>query len=106
MSSKKTSTNNVARKVKEDLYRAKMQGIVKEMKMTEAQAKWAHGHATKTRASISAIDQKTINEELIMANKELLARRRAEMKILYATEYQEWQRDLNARGLSLLRYRD
>ncbi|CAK4080375.1 unnamed protein product [Aphanomyces euteiches] len=72
----------------------------------KARAVWEDKQGKRGMSSMRQRTEKQINEEIEMANRELLAIRVERIKAYYTKCYIEWERELNARGLALVRERD
>ncbi|KAE8886026.1 hypothetical protein PF005_g24114 [Phytophthora fragariae] len=103
---KKQSGLNVARFIarEEELHQARKYTHFNETNANRAV--WEEKQNRQTGSGARIQQNKRLDEERELLNKEVLAIRQARLQKYYETCYQEWEQELRARGLALVRDRD
>ncbi|POM57879.1 Hypothetical protein PHPALM_37553 [Phytophthora palmivora] len=103
---KKPSGLNVARFIarEEELYQARKYTHFNET--TASRTLWEEKQNRQTGSGPRVQLNKRLDEERELLNKEVLAIRQDRLQKYYENCYQEWEKELRARGLALVRDRD
>ncbi|KAH7468731.1 hypothetical protein PRIC1_010175 [Phytophthora ramorum] len=103
---KKPSGLNVARFIarEDELHQARQYTYLNET--NASRARWEEKQNRQTGSGARIQQNKRLDEERELLNKEVLAIRQARVKKYYETCYQEWEQELRARGLALVCDRD
>ncbi|KAF4315292.1 hypothetical protein BBO99_00009114 [Phytophthora kernoviae] len=103
---KKPSGLNVARFIarEDELRQARQYTHFHET--NASRALWEEKQNRQSGSGARVQQHKRLEEERDLMNKEVLMIRQARLKNYYDTCYQEWERELRARGLALVRDRD
>ena len=86
-------------------YEQHYSAYTRELDAIRRNAEW---HETNEKFAVSKRNQfneKNINAELEEANQELKIMRNQRLKDLYTSEWEQWERELNAQGLAILKDR-
>ncbi|EQC38150.1 hypothetical protein SDRG_04579 [Saprolegnia diclina VS20] len=79
---------------------------VKASDHLKGRAVWEDRQGKRGMVNQRSRTDKKIQEEMELANRELLAVRSERIRHYYAKCYMEWDQELNARGLAIVRERD
>ncbi|KAL3664839.1 hypothetical protein V7S43_010019 [Phytophthora oleae] len=103
---KKPSGLNVARFIarEEELHQARKYTQFHET--NASRALWEEKQNRQTGSGARIQQNKILDEERELLNKEVLVIRQARLQKYYESCYQEWEQELRARGLALVRDRD
>ena len=92
------------RRQRED-HEAHYAGYTRELDAIRRNAEWHETNAKFAVAKKNKASELTINAELEEANEELKILRNKRLSELYTREWQQWEAELNAQGLAILKDR-
>ncbi|OWY91262.1 hypothetical protein PHMEG_00040232 [Phytophthora megakarya] len=103
---KKPSGLNVTRFIarEEELHQARK--YTQSNETTASRTLWEEKQNRQTGSGARTQLNKRLDEERELLNKEVLAIRKARLQKYYETCYEDWEKELRARGLALVRNRD
>ena len=92
------------RRMMED-HEANYQSYTRELHAIKRNAEWHETNEKFAVAKSNKANEKNIEAELEQANEELKILRNKRLSELYTREWQQWEADLNAQGLAILKDR-
>ncbi len=93
------------RRMQED-HEANYIGYTRELHAIKRNAEWHETNEKYAVAKTNKANEKHIEAELEQANEELKILRNKRLQELYTREWQQWEAELNAQGLAILKDRD
>ena len=86
-------------------HEAHFQGYARELHAIRRNAEWHETYEKLAVAKQNIANEKKIDQELEQANEELKILRNKRLSELYSREWQQWEAELNAQGLAILKDR-
>ena len=93
------------RRARED-YEGHYQGYTRELDAIRRNAEWHETNEKNAVAKRNGFNEKNMDAELEQANEELKILRNQRLKELYTREWEQYEQELNAQGLAILKDRD